>query len=311
MAENPKQKDMLQVAGWAVGAAVVALSVVITAYIIRFSPEGISPRQDHWGLFGDYVGGIMNPIIAFLALIVLFIAVKLQKEELEAARTTLKQSARTMQEQSEVLKIQAFESTFFKLVEHNFTLIQSFDGCLTSTTRGPEGTEKKVLSARESLVTILRWLNDKVTPPLNLAATKGVISPEEQFTILIAAPEKDEKFRISQQIRPYVDHLLFSIRFLKHHDIDPGRRKLYEGFLRCSVEPRERALTLYCLLFNFQSDKESLREAVEFGLFDGMGKFPTDHSDLAQVARLLVTGVLSPHPPSPAAAPTALATPAA
>ena len=64
-----------------------------------------------WGEFGDFVGGIANPLVALFALYWLTESIKVQRQELADTRSIL--SA-----QSEIDKKRNFESTFFALLEH-------------------------------------------------------------------------------------------------------------------------------------------------------------------------------------------------
>ncbi|WP_421715687.1 putative phage abortive infection protein [Arcobacter arenosus] len=104
---------------------------VLMFYLIKFSHLGISNDQAIWAQFGDYFGGVLNPVFAFLAFIALLITIKLQnealnqsKDELELTRKELEKSAKAQEEQSASLKLQnkatelqIFENTFFKLIE--------------------------------------------------------------------------------------------------------------------------------------------------------------------------------------------------
>lgn len=91
---------------------------VIAFYCIKFNTEwfSFSNNKEDWGLFGDYIGGILNPIIAFMALIALLCTIKIQKQELADTRAVLR-------EQEATNKKQNFESTFFALFKgHNQVL---------------------------------------------------------------------------------------------------------------------------------------------------------------------------------------------
>lgn len=48
-------------------------------YAINFAHLGISPDTTHWGSLGDYVSGVLNPIVAFAALAVLAYSVSIQR----------------------------------------------------------------------------------------------------------------------------------------------------------------------------------------------------------------------------------------
>lgn len=60
---------------------------------------------DKWGTFGDFVGGLLNPIVAFAAFFWLTESVKLQKLELAATRAELKVAAVAQQQIAETGRI--------------------------------------------------------------------------------------------------------------------------------------------------------------------------------------------------------------
>lgn len=95
---------------------------------------------EKFGQFGDFIGGTLNPILAFLSFMALLYTIKIQtdelklsREELEATREELKGSRIAQQEQSESLKLQndatklqIFESTFFSLLTEVNGLLDEF-----------------------------------------------------------------------------------------------------------------------------------------------------------------------------------------
>jgi uncharacterized membrane protein len=56
--------------------------LLIGLYFYRF-PGGLSARPEDWGLFGAYLGGVLNPILAFATLIV--VLVMLYEHRMQAA----------------------------------------------------------------------------------------------------------------------------------------------------------------------------------------------------------------------------------
>jgi hypothetical protein len=73
-----------------------------------------SERQEHWGQFGDYVGGVLNPFVALFALIMLIVSVRLQSiRNLKETRNELKAARGVADEQRVVMQRQLFESQFF------------------------------------------------------------------------------------------------------------------------------------------------------------------------------------------------------
>ncbi len=93
-------------------------------YLFNFGKYGFSPEQGDWGAFGDFIGGTLNPIFAFLSLIAILMTIRIQSkelktstEELKLTRGEVKRSADAQKEQSESIKLQNFENTFFKMLD--------------------------------------------------------------------------------------------------------------------------------------------------------------------------------------------------
>lgn len=92
--------------------------------IIGFDKSAISSKL---GALGDFVGGLLNPVFAFLGFIFLLVTIRIQskelktsREEMEMTRTELARSADSQKEQSNSIKLQNFENTFFNLLSlHN------------------------------------------------------------------------------------------------------------------------------------------------------------------------------------------------
>lgn len=125
---------------WVLGiAAVAAFLIILGLYIAYFKNLSVTNDSATWGTFGDYLGGTLNPIISFLALIGLLYTIHQQAQEMQATREELKQAAEQQRQQveqqsrqSEIFNLQQFESTFFSLLEqHNKiveTLVKNIDG---------------------------------------------------------------------------------------------------------------------------------------------------------------------------------------
>jgi hypothetical protein len=108
------------------GACTVAVLLVIV-YIIWFGFINETPAARDsgaaWGAFGDFFGGILNPLVAGLALFWLTRSIEMQKVELAAAKEELKLTKIAQQDQATTLEKQRYEQTFFALLEqHNAAL---------------------------------------------------------------------------------------------------------------------------------------------------------------------------------------------
>ena len=71
---------------------VTIIVVVIGIYIYHFNSYAISTKPQDWGPFGDFLGGVLNPILAFCSFIALLYTIHIQQNELALTRLELKRS---------------------------------------------------------------------------------------------------------------------------------------------------------------------------------------------------------------------------
>ena len=113
---------------WILGiAAVAAFLIVLGLYIAYFKNLSITNDSATWGTFGDYLGGTLNPIISFLALIGLLYTIHQQAQEMQATREELKQAAEQQHRQADIFNLQQFESTFFSLLEQHNKVVERIE----------------------------------------------------------------------------------------------------------------------------------------------------------------------------------------
>jgi len=86
--------------------------IALGAYTLQFHHHCFSSDPAEWGQFGDYLGGILNPIVAFGAFLWLVASVKFQKEELAATKTALEKSQSAQQQQADTSLLTAQINTF-------------------------------------------------------------------------------------------------------------------------------------------------------------------------------------------------------
>ncbi|MDP2715525.1 hypothetical protein [Rheinheimera sp.] len=115
----------------------VVFSAVLTVfgvYILSFREIPIVRDTGTWGAMGDYIGGVLNPILGFSSFIALLYTIRLQSKELAMTREELARSADASEKsgtalsaQLRTLERQSFENTLFKLfdtVERKFTQVE-------------------------------------------------------------------------------------------------------------------------------------------------------------------------------------------
>lgn len=115
--------------------AVLLVGLVLTLYFTHFDGE-FSKSNDDWGTFGDFVGGTLNPILAFFSFVALLITLVMQSKQLElsskelsATRKELERTAQAQEDSYGMLIVQnktqikqQFENTFFSIL-HQLNII--------------------------------------------------------------------------------------------------------------------------------------------------------------------------------------------
>lgn len=89
-----------------VAVAAISICIIILFYFSKFDGD-LSIEHEKWGTFGDFVGGSLNPLLSFLALISLLLTIILQTHELKATREELELSREAQQKSEVSLKEQA------------------------------------------------------------------------------------------------------------------------------------------------------------------------------------------------------------
>lgn len=98
-------------------ACYTALSGAFGIFVIYLFSKG---SNDGVGTFGDFFGGLLNPIVAFCALVLLTISIFIQRKELSATREAMTATANAQIDQAKTQNKQRFEDTFFALLDqHN------------------------------------------------------------------------------------------------------------------------------------------------------------------------------------------------
>ena len=108
-------------------AAAFVILVVIASYVVNFyflHDYSISSDTAVWGQLGDYTGGLLNPILSFIALILLIKSLNLQNEANKSLKSELTNSQKTE-------SIRSFEALFFNMIDSQKNLFDSFKIDLT------------------------------------------------------------------------------------------------------------------------------------------------------------------------------------
>jgi hypothetical protein len=68
---------------WIVGITALIAIMPIILYLYKFGDGTLSTEKDEWGTFGDFVGGVLNPLISLLTLsVTVYIAITFNEYEM-------------------------------------------------------------------------------------------------------------------------------------------------------------------------------------------------------------------------------------
>ena len=101
-------------------SALAILLVVLGIGLFRI--RDLTPNE-----WGDFFGGVANPLLTFLTFTGLLITIILQQTELRETRKELKRSADALSAQNESRRKQNFESTFFQMLSIHNSIVNSID----------------------------------------------------------------------------------------------------------------------------------------------------------------------------------------
>lgn len=104
----------------------VSLILCIGLYIVLKLSYGVdlpyvsfsfAQHSDKLGQFGDFFGGVLNPLLSFMALLGVLYTIRTQGKELKEAREENRIANKIQDKQSAIFERQNFESVFFRLVD--------------------------------------------------------------------------------------------------------------------------------------------------------------------------------------------------
>lgn len=84
--------DLSRWASWTIAGGAIVLSASFGTYAMFFKEHFIGTDPSAWGAFGDFIGGVSNPILSFLTIALLAITIILQSRQLQVSSTELKLS---------------------------------------------------------------------------------------------------------------------------------------------------------------------------------------------------------------------------
>jgi hypothetical protein len=107
----------------ALSVAAIITIFVFSKYFFSFE-DGLPLDRDKWGVFGDYIGGVLNPLLAFLSFIALLFTISLQSKELKISNETLMETKSELEQSRKIAQTQV---DFYKSESNKNDLLRTID----------------------------------------------------------------------------------------------------------------------------------------------------------------------------------------
>ncbi|MGU2089366.1 putative phage abortive infection protein [Pseudomonas aeruginosa] len=274
---------------WLGGVAAVVVLIVVLAAVVHFFFGGdiwwIEAKNTdtaaYWGQLGDFIGGMLNPVLSFFALLAVLLSLRSQSAELRAAREEakvaqkiLEQQTRIAQEQSKLFERQNFESSFFGLLEVFSKSVDSvtyFDG--TKTQYGKQAfqqaskkysLERLALAGREpgdGADMVIRYSEDTVWD----GCRESFLGSFQLLLEILVYIDSFGSPIVSQSMREWRKNFIASL-ISDSVDTESGK-KVYAKIIKATLSPGvKKMLAVYCMT---KSGTQLCEYVGRFNLLDG------------------------------------------
>ena len=176
-------------------SALAAVGVASLAYIITF---GATPVADSalWGQFGDYFGGVLNPVFAFAAFLSALWAIGVQQREARTAAKQLASQTEIAREEFEVLSSE-------RLGEEFLIVIRDIDqrlSTLLQTVISSSGSTQTVTISQ-----MVAEADRLTTPGAASASFSDFLLQANKPGSVVEAPVREIKYLVNK-LRKFLEH---------------------------------------------------------------------------------------------------------
>ncbi|WP_122900281.1 putative phage abortive infection protein [Acinetobacter sp. B51(2017)] len=247
--------------------------LILTLLIAKFSTFEFSDDISKWGSVGDYFGGLINPMLAFLSFIALLAALKYQRDQIEQTTTQLRQNEQALEQA--ILAIQQNE----KALSQNANALEINNAELALATKAHQEIEKtqKLQQFENNFYQLFSQLNNlqdylleeyvgKIDSILN--SELNVFGTKKQ---LINSRKISGYFILLYQIMKLIDNEVKNFPSEYKKDTEEWKieikkqKKFYTNLIRSQQEDKIlQLLFINCFDDGFSEYKRYLREASFF-----------------------------------------------
>lgn len=241
-----------------------AYSIIVVFIVNLFSLTGAK-----LGEFGDFFGGVLNPILTFLMLMGLIITIVIQRVELRLARNEFRRTADALNDQADISKKQIFENTFFQMIRLYNEII---DGMYIQ----PENVLdilQRVESKRYRGRDCIEFLYNK----LKSGYVKKIDRGDYDSSRFEAVESEYVRFyeNYGNQLGHYFRTIYNIIKIIDNSTLSYAEKKVYTNIIRSQLSKFELGLLVYNCLSNYGKEKllplvikYDMLKHIELGIFE-------------------------------------------
>lgn len=217
--------------------AIVAAAAVALFYFI-FLGSTISSDHTKWAEFGDFFGGILNPIFGFIGLIALLLTITLQARELKLTRNELSNSSTALASQNDTLLKNNFENSFFQMLRLHNEIVESIDLVRGGGRINMNSPASPIVTTkgRDCLRVFLSRLSENYDEEKHSGDGKTEID-------VISSAYEEFYVKHGDEIGHYYRYLYNIFKFIHNSDIDD--KPFYSNLVRAQLSNSELVLLHY------------------------------------------------------------------
>jgi hypothetical protein len=284
--ENKPNKNILNKVLFTVllcGLSVAVILFVFDLYLINFKTE-----MGDFGAFGDFFGGVLNPILTFLTLFGLITTIVIQRQELRLARVEYEKTATA-------LSTQAIEATFFnildlhhKIVDHIRVDLKEIIPIMNSPKTQTKELFAKTLQIAAALsvralpliIPKLATIKNEVDEIPVQTVFEGRIAFEALLNVLSietdSLKEVVERYKRIQDdsnhvLGHYFKNLYQALKVIDSYDnrtLSATQKKKYTSILRAQLSAKELALLFINCLEGVSDSGQFKNLLIEYAMFE-------------------------------------------
>jgi hypothetical protein len=236
------------------------------------------PDRNEWGVFGDFFGGVLNPIFGFASFLALLATIFYQAKELNASTKELKNSAEALAAQNRAIELQSFEQTFFSWLNTYRSLLDSVE------TQTNYNQQPIILNGRRALSKFI----DLAFIEFHSNLSKGSYVDDEQTILAV----KESWNKLYKNHETHLDSLFRTLYRLflwvdQNTKLNPTEKWLYISIVRSQLSWIEMVYLFYnCLTergskFKILVEKYAIFDNLAFNDDQSLTKLKPEYSDEA------------------------------